>query len=560
MRAGFAGLIGLLFVFWSAAFSVGDADPDDGLTSGLGTEEDRAALFEYLVEHTMERDAFASLPEHPLHEEHPAGIDVVAAMEQYRDDLVGAETELEMWHALRKISNARRDRHLGLSTVEGGLDLPDELDERAEAPLQFKVDYGDLNNRFFFVADLATDIEEYVEGPAPALGDRLVTIDGRSTEEHVEAMRPHKRYSTENPLWWLIGDELTRTWDTYYGYARHLPREEFYGRLTPEALNVELQRPDGTRYEVELPYLDPDAIEWQGHTEREYPGFAPVEELTGEYDTYRGVYRPHDGTPVLIVDWFGFRGDLLDAMDHLMDYAEGQNMLDYHVIVDATRSRGGSNGAYALARLQDEQFRTTAHNLKVSDVSEEWTRSRLESWADDPPEESRGQNPAYLKAWMETDATNAFETGRYYTNDVPFKGVQPKWADRTVEPADRHFTGGLTVWLAPHGGSHLDQFAAQIVDNDLGHIMGMATGGYSNSWSTATTLRFPTTGEPIVEYEWSMGHSIRPNGEILQYNPAEPHTCVPQTRENFFDYHPMLLEKTLERISELENERSQEGP
>ena len=513
-------------------------DDDDG---ALGTEEDRAALFEYLVEKTMERDAFASLPEHPLHREHPAGIDVIADMERYRDDLVGAETEVEMWHALWAISNARRDRHLRVYEIDEGIDVPDRLQQSLRAPIQFRPDYSDSDERFFFVGDLAADIDEHVSGDVPELGDRLLTINGRSVEDYADAMRPYHHASTENPYWWELADEITRTRD-------RVPHDKFYDDEL-ETLTLGFERPDGTRYTAELPYLDPGEIEWEGHGEREYPGFAPVEELTGTYDTYRGVYRAEQGdTPALILDWAGFAGDLLEAMDHLMDYAEEQGILGHHVIVDATRSGGGSNGAYALARMQGEQFRTTAHNLKVSDLSEEWVRSRLESWAEDPPEPSRGQNSVYVKEWMETDAMGAFEEDMYYTNDVPFKGAQPKWADGTIEPADRHFTGGLTVWLSPEGGSHLDQFASQVVDNDIGHLMGMHTGGFSNSWWTSTTLEMPTTGEPIVEYEWSMGHSVRPNGEVLQYNPAEPHEQIPITRENYFEYHPMLLERTLERL------------
>ncbi len=520
--------------------------PEQELEFDPGTVEDREALFDYLVEKTMERDAFASLQEHPVHREHPAGIDVIAEMEQHREALINAETDEEMWHALRKISNARRDRHLGISPIENGLERPDHLDIEVEAPLSFKVDFGDKDNRFFFVADLAEDIEDHVTGEVPSLGDRLVTVEGRTTEEHVEAMRPHKRYSIEDPLWWLIGDEITRTWDTYYGYSHHLPHDEFYGG-EPDILSLELERQDGSRYQLEVPYMNPDDIEWQGHTERDYPGFSPVDELSG-YESYRNIYLSDNGKPVVIIDWFGFRGDVPDAMDHLMEYAEEHNLLDYHVIVDATRSRGGSNGAYVLARLQNERFKTTAHNLMISDVSERWVRDRIEQMRENPPEHSRGQNLVYEKEWLKTDALKAIENGSYYTNNVPFKGVQPKWGDRFINPADKHFTGGLTVWLAPHGGSHLDQFASQVADNDIGHIMGMAAGGYSNSWSTSSVLRFPTTGKPIVEYEWSMGHSIRANDEILQYNAAEPHEYIPQTRDNFFEYHPMLLERTMERL------------
>jgi hypothetical protein len=78
--------------------------------------------------------------------------------------------------------------------------------------------------------------------------------------------------------------------------------------------------------------------------------------------------------------------------------------------------------------------------------------------------------------------------------------------------------------------------------------MGMPAGGFSNTWQATEVLRFPTTGQPIVEYMWSMGHSIRPNREILQYNPADVDEYIPQTRDNYFDYHPELLRRTLARL------------
>lgn len=55
-------------------------------------------------------------------------------------------------------------------------------------------------------------------------------------------------------------------------------------------------------------------------------------------------------------------------------------------------------------------------------------------------------------------------------------------------------------------------------------------------------------GRPIVRYQWSLGHSLRPNGEILQYNPAQVHESILQTRDNYFDYHAMLLRRTLDRL------------
>ncbi len=534
-----AGCVVIVLAVVAAACGATSPPPfDDSLTFDPGTEEDRAALFDFLVQSTMEWDAFASLPDHPYYRAHPKGIDVEAEMLRFRDDLLQADTDEKMWHALWAISNARRDRHLRVSPVEGGLVLPEHLGRRVEAPIRFEPDFSDLEDRFFFVADLADGIDEMIRGPAPAPGDRLVRVNQREANEYVEAMRPYQRYSVENGFWWNLAGEITRT-------SEYVPHAEFFG----ETLVLELERRNGGRYTVELPYLEPRNIAWQGHGERAYPGFFHVSELTG-FETY-DLYLPDDDRlPLVLLQWHGFRADLPEAMDRLMEYAEANDLLDRHVIVDATHSRGGSRGAYAVQRLQPRPFRTTFGNLMVSEATERWVEDRIRRIRANPASASEtvdGGN--WLLDWLETDVRMAISEGRRYTNSVPFKGAHlPKWADGIIDPAPVHFRGGMTVWLSTRGGSHLDQFASQVVDNDLAHVMGMGSGGFSNTWQTTEVLRFPTTGRPIAEYQWSLGHSLRPNGEILQYNPAEVHEYIPQTRDNYFDYHPMLLRRTLDRL------------
>jgi hypothetical protein len=502
-----------------------------------GTTADRAVLFDFLVESTMEWDAFASLPDHPYYQAHPKGINVREKMYRYRDELIAADTDEKLWYALWKISNARKDTHLRVVETDGGLVVPYSLQRHVHAPVRFAVDYSDLEDHFFFVADLGSDIERQADGPPPALGDRVVGINGREADAYVEAIRPYYRYSTENNFWWRLANDLNRTRD-------FVPRAEFHGT----AFELTLERPDGTRYETVLPYLRSAEIEWQGHAEREYPGFRRVAEMSGS-ETF-DLYLPEGDLPVVLLQWHGFRPDLPEAMDALMAYAEANGLLDHNVILDATRSGGGSRGAYAVQRIQPRPFRTTFGNLMVSEAMERWVENRIRSIRANPAsarETVDGGN--WLLEWLEDDVQRAIEAGNRYTNDVPFKGAHaPKWADGIIDPAPAHFRGELTVWMSAHSGSHKDQFAAQIADNDLGHMMGMPAGGFSNTWQTTEVLRFPTTGQPIVEYMWSMGHSIRPNREILQYNPADVDEYIPQTRDNYFDYHPGLLRRTLERL------------
>ena len=116
-----------------------------------------------------------------------------------------------------------------------------------------------------------------------------------------------------------------------------------------------------------------------------------------------------------------------------------------------------------------------------------------------------------------------------------------KDSDGILKPAETHFRGSVVCLFGPHGGSHLDQFAAMVIDNKLAHTIGMPTGGYSNTWEWYEILHFPISGKPVAQFMWSMGHTIRPNGEILEGNAAMVDEYIPLTRENYRSYYELLL-------------------
>ena len=116
---------------------------------------------------------------------------------------------------------------------------------------------------------------------------------------------------------------------------------------------------------------------------------------------------------------------------------------------------------------------------------------------------------------------------------------------RDVSAAPVHFSGPIAILSGPRGGSHLDQFVSMFADNGLAYIVGMPTGGYSNTWEAEEILHFPGTEQPVVRFMWNVGHTIRPNGEILEGNPPMPDAYIPLTRENFRTYHQILLEAAL---------------
>jgi hypothetical protein len=44
---------------------------------------------------------------------------------------------------------------------------------------------------------------------------------------------------------------------------------------------------------------------------------------------------------------------------------------------------------------------------------------------------------------------------------------------------------------------------------------------------------------------WDIGHTIRPNGQILEGNAADVDISIPVTRQNYVDYYPILLRRAL---------------
>jgi hypothetical protein len=90
-----------------------------------------------------------------------------------------------------------------------------------------------------------------------------------------------------------------------------------------------------------------------------------------------------------------------------------------------------------------------------------------------------------------------------------------------------------------------------VADNDLGHIIGMPAGGYSNTWEWYEVLTFPGTYVPVVGFMWSIGHTIRPKGEVLEGNPASVDEWVPLTAQNSGDYYGILLSRAWEYLESI---------
>ena len=483
--------------------------------NGVGAKPDPlTVLLDEIIDKTEQREAFSEVKESRI------SFSPLEDMEEVRSEFVASETGAELYYALVKLSNARRDRHLRVSAVLGGLQPPQQ--ECISAPIHVLPDLSDIQNPEFFVAAVDEGLT------SPEAGDVIVAVNDRSIDEYIEEFTFWIRHSTLRGLYWRMAGELPTR-------EANVPP-----RLYSEQLNLTLEDQSGQRYDVSLPYSS-DCVLY--YPISPLPGF--VEAMSRENFNVL-VDRSRQ---IILLQWLDFEYSLIQDIADLMDYAEREQILDYDMIIDVTFSSGGSRGAYAIQRLVDQPFRTTFGNVRLSDLGigliEEFASQ--EPNTDAPDISGLNLSRSWLIDWARTDAMDAIRRGDEYTPAVPFKLAHlPKDSDGVLEPAPVHFSGEVAIINGrTRGGSHLDQFVAMFVDNDLADFVGVPTGGYSNTWEGTEVLRFSDTGQPVVEFMWSLGHTIRPNGEVLEGNPAQPDNLTPLTRQNYRDYHQMLLDEAI---------------
>ncbi len=475
------------------------------------------ALFDEVLEATRRREAFSPVKEEAL------GYAPLEDMERLREEFVGAESEADLFYALAKLSNARRDRHLRVLPVEGGLSVPTLPD--LAAPIRVLPDYADPDEPSFFVSGAAPGMS------SPEPGDRIVAVNGRDMPAYVEEFTAWIPHSTLHGLWWHMALGLPRI-------APHVPP-----RLYRETLDLTLENAAGELYDVSLPYGPGEAL--APRDEPVYPGFRKLLERENFVVRHSGDER------IVLLQWLDFEFSLIQDVMDLMELAEREELLDHDLILDVRGSSGGSNGAYAIQRLVDEPFRTTFGNVRVSDAGVELIERFQAMELDEDAPDIFGLNlsRSWLRDWARTDAAEAIRRGDEYTPPTPFKLAHlPRDSGGVLEPAPVHFTGRIAILGGPHGGSHLDQFVSMLADNDLAVVIGMSTGGYSNTWEHEEVLTFPGSGRPVAQFAWNIGHTLRPNTEILEGNPVAPDIHLPLTRENFRTWDEELLELAIEAI------------
>ena len=533
-----------LFRFGGAALLLAGvgacADPGDH-PGPTGTPTLRGALFDTIVARTQRREAFSPVKNERL------GFDPLAAMKSLRDDVVAADTEMALYYALARMSHARRDRHLDLFLVRGGLALadsagldvsgaPDTAPPR-QAPVRIFPDYSDgAAEADYFVGDVARGEADPSNGWAEglAVGARVVSVNGMPIAAWHDSATAFMRHSTRAALRWKLAEAMT------------FATASFPPHLRGDSLTLGTVAPGGGGTLYRLPIVPPGDLVWNGVGEPAYPGLS-LALTTATYD----LLTPDDGRPFLVLVWRGFRDSMVADVDSLMAFAGRRGLLDHALVMDVTRSRGGSLGAYAMQRLQPRPFKTTFGNLRLSDVTLPFVEDKRRDFAasdiNDGGVPETIDDGAWLMEWLEDDVLGALERGDQYSNNVPFKLAHaPRDSDGILMPAAVHFRGPFGIISGPSGGSHLDQFVSIVVDNGLGPVVGMPPGGYSNTWEWDEVLTYPGTDQPVVGFMWNIGHTIRPNGEIAEGNPVDVDAWMPLTADNVTIYYADMLARVLE--------------
>jgi len=498
----------------------------------VGTPELRAALFDTILARTERREAFSPIKNERL------GFDPLSEMRALRESVISASTEVALYYALARLSHARRDRHLDLFLVPGGLELSDragldvwegESTTPRQAPVKVFPDYTS-DDAGYFIGDVALDPRW---ADLPAIGDAVVYVNGMTIQAWQDSATAFMRHSTVIGLRWKLAEEMT------------LASASFPPELRAKELTLVVSSPTGTESTHVVPFVPPGDLTWTGSGEPSYPGLE-LELRTPTYD----LLLPGDGRRFVVLIWRGFRETMVADVDALIEFAENEGLLDHTMIMDVTRSRGGSLGAYAMQRLQPRPFKTTFGNLRMSDVIEPFVEDKRSDFAarniNDGGVPETIDDGSWLMAWLEDDVLGALARGDAYSSDVPFKLAHaPKESDGILQPAPVHFRGPIGIISGPSGGSHLDQFVSIIVDNGLGPVVGMPPGGYSNTWEWEELLTFPGTDQPVVAFMWNIGHTILPNGEIAEGNPADVDEWIPLTPGNLDTYYAHMLERVL---------------
>jgi hypothetical protein len=482
-------------------------------------DNERTAFFDEFVAKTLIRTAWSPFKWEAI------GTTFERELELHglRAEFAAADTHVEMLRAVHKLNFLRKDNHLALSATA-------EVIDNRFAPIKFFPDLTDESDPFFFVTNFTAEVSTL----GVNRGDRLIAVNGIPAAEYLWMLEPYLRGSTrrhvylkEAPVYLsaknhLFGPELYAEGDTVTYVLEHGMTGEWYD----VALGYDFES-SGVIHWQYAPAVVGDRAENAERYRNFYQRFGFESVFDNELDAALYLNR---NIGVAVIEWYDLE-DTEQSINDLVTAAAREGALDYDVIVDGTHGSGGTGSELVVRALANASFKNTFGNVRVDDL--EFTRTN-----------KANHGPA-VEAWID----DAIAEGSSYTTNEPFKLRNfPRGSDGVMEPAEQRFTGDKVMLFFPWGGSNLDQFASMVEDNpETGiHTMGMTMGGYSNTWEWGETLEVPGIGP--VNFEWNIGHTIRPNGEILEGNPSIAAEWIPFTRENFDGYFELLMTRALNHL------------
>ena len=472
-------------------------------------------LFNYLTSSIFAREAFSPIKNQNLH------IDLKRQFKENRKSFLQANTDEDLYFEILKLSNLRRDSHLKMKPT-----FLESIDKK-KLPITFMVVF-EGKSPLFIVDQIAHGFADAF--PDLRIGDELVQVGDMHFEDFIEVTKQYIPSSTNNNHYYRLAEELSTN-------AFNLSKV------------VNLNNPvftfrsiDHSTHRYTFSYHKKRELTFKEL--RKYKDFNLV--LTADnFNTY-----VHKEQQILLLEWLDFEEDLPDDVDTLMEWAVHNDKLKHHLIIDATQSSGGINSIYALRRLINKPFKIIKGNLRISDITEKFIdiidKGALEYKAE-YTKRAEIKPLIELVDWLKGQVIDSCKSDAEYSNNVVFK-MRYNTHNDSIYRFDTHFDGEIVTLFSPKVGSQIDQMASILKDNQLAYSIGQTTGGFSNTWEWKEPIINPNTGNIVCNFMWNIGHTIRPNGEILEGNPAEVDYYLPPTKDNFLHYKNILVDKSIEYL------------
>ena len=485
-----------------------------------GSKAQRKKIYTYLIEKTLERQAFSEVKNERLE------LAFEEDAKALKSDFLNAKEDLDLMRALIMMSNARCDRNVWIDTVDGGYREVWGIDE---LPMRFHAEVTDDGARLF-VSDWSSDVEQYTRGYTPSVGDVVLEINGDDVEEVLEEYRPHLRFATEHGLWKAFAGELSR--------QRELLDTGLYEKKVTLKLEVQDRRIPS---KIVLPYRSRQLNDWVRPVQQVRPGFETVLE-TGSFDVLK-----HASREVLLLLLHAFDTDLVDDVHELELFLTDEELWEHDFIVDATEARtGGTASPVPLLRvLAKEPFHPCSGQVRISDLVEEYS---------DVMRRREGRDSEAVR-WIQEEVQAAADAGDEWSPATPWPpGVTQGDSEGLLRPAELHVQGNVVYLFSSEVDGVVDQLSALVIDGGLGWSIGTPTGGRGTDWRWSETLELPGTDKKIAAFMWSIARIVRPNGELLDGNPPTPHDPIAVTAESWAGWYTSVLERALAYLDGIDGE------